>query len=194
MGVFKENNERNWNDYKVEESNQDDSKDFVQVSEKPVILNEAEWVDYDENNKYFKDENKIVLSRGDEALDNNGIDVKTIPDKKAENQQGPFGNNFDEGFKAKVEPVNNKDEENEVDPINNKDDEDVVDPEFSVEDEKPVQDNEVVPEFSVPVSGETVSDNSENAPSEQSDVKTEEEVTKKPKKTWHKKTGNKHTS
>merc|ERR1712183_757863 len=127
--VFKENNERNWNDYKVEESNQDDSKDFVQVSEKPVILNKGEWVDYDENskyfkdenNKYFKDENKVVLSRGDEALDN-GIDVKTIPDKKEENQQGPVGNNFDEGFKSKV------------DPINNKDDEDVVDPEFSVED------------------------------------------------------------
>merc|ERR1712183_545651 len=90
--VFKENNEANWNDYKVEESNQDDSKDFV--SEKPVILNESEWVDYDENNKYFKDENKVVLSRGDEVLDDNGIDVKTIPDKKDEEN----GNNFDKGF------------------------------------------------------------------------------------------------
>merc|ERR1712183_49165 len=141
--VFKENNEENWIDYndkveeEVEESNPKDLKDFVQVSEKPVILNEAEWVDYDENSKYFKDENKVVLSRGDEALD--GFDVKTIPDKKAENQQGPVGNNFDEGFKARV------------DPINNKDDEDVVDPEFSVEDE-PVKDNEVDTELSVPVS------------------------------------------
>merc|ERR1712183_176847 len=88
--VFKANNEKDWIDYndkveeEVEESNQeedrkDDPEDFVQASEKPVILNESEWVDYDENNKYIKDENKIVLSKGDEVLDNNGIYVKTIP-------------------------------------------------------------------------------------------------------------------
>jgi len=145
-------------DNKVEQDEPtEDQNDYVENANQ--TSNKNEWIDYDENNKYFKDEDQIekdavLLDRNDQVLDNNGVDVELIPNKKEKYQMQDLlrteqdsENNFDEGFKAKVKPVKengdvgsedtdvetkNKNEDSEEVVLQNNNEEDEVDPKFSV--------------------------------------------------------------
>jgi len=167
-------------DNKVEQNEPtEDQNNYVENADQ--TSNQGEWVDYDENNKYFKDEDQVeedavLLDRGDQVLDNNGVDVELIPNKKDKYQmqdlqrtQQDSENNFDEGFKAKVKPVEenedvesedtdeetkNKNEDSEEVVLQNNNKEDEVDPKFSVV-------AEVDPGFSVNVDSEENDDSKE---------------------------------
>jgi len=181
-------------DNKVEQVEpSEDQNDYVENTDQ--TSNENEWVDYDESNKYFKDEEKapkdaVLLDRGDQVLDNNGVDVEQIPNKKDKYQmqnlqrtEQDSENNFDEGFKAKVKPVeenedvetknNNEDSEEVVLQNNNEEDEVIVDPKFYV-------DKGIAPvdkDFSVDVGSEEVAvDKSKNIPTENSVVNEENDA------------------
>jgi len=144
-------------DNKVEQNEPtEDQNNYVENADQ--TSNQGEWVDYDENNKYFKDEDQVeedavLLDRGDQVLDNNGVDVEQIPNKKEKYQmqdlqrtQQDSEDKFDEGFKAKIKPVEenedvgseyedeetkNKNEDSEEVVLKNNE-EDEVDPKFSV--------------------------------------------------------------
>jgi len=167
-------------DNKVEQNEPtEDQNNYVENADQ--TSNQGEWVDYDENNKYFKDEDQVeedavLLDRGDQVLDNNGVDVELIPNKKDKYQmqdlqrtQQDSENNFDEGFKAKVKPVEenedvesedtdeetkNKNEDSEEVVLQNNNKEDEVESKFSV-------DAEVDPGFSVNVDSEENKDSKE---------------------------------